>query len=176
MLTFTLDPRRWWPVCVFGRNPLLRGADRVEALIILFAIVVALATVPVAGTVGTAVYVARHQLYAQEAQARHLAARMPTRDNRTAAPDSNAQTKAAEASAVWVDNRGNQVDPPTPTSRAASDGIGAAAAVLLGVVAAATALVAVTHSRLSRMRDAQWEHELRCLANKDDGRNNRSYG
>jgi hypothetical protein len=189
VLTFTLDPRCWWLVRAFCRNPLIRGSDRVEALIVGFVIVVSLVVVPVAGAVGTAVYDARHQLYAHEAQTRHPAAATVIGDSATHPPDSgNAvparrtaalagkAAKADEASKVWVDNDGNQVDPPTPTSHAAADGIRAAAAILLSVVVAAT-LVAVAHSRLSRMRDAQWERDLRCgLANEDDGRNNRSYG
>lgn len=33
MLTFTLDPRRWWLVCAFGRNPLVRASDPVASLV-----------------------------------------------------------------------------------------------------------------------------------------------
>jgi hypothetical protein len=71
VLTFTLDPRCWWIVRSFGRNPLIRLTDRVEALVVMFAIIVSLVAAPVAGAVGTAVYGARHQLYAEEAQTRH---------------------------------------------------------------------------------------------------------
>ena len=39
MLVFTLDPRRWWIARPLSRNPLLRAADRLEALIILVVIV-----------------------------------------------------------------------------------------------------------------------------------------
>lgn len=188
MLTFTLDARRWWPICAFCRNPLLRGIDRVEALVIMFAIVVSLAAVPVAGAVGTAVYDARRQLYAEEARTPHPSAATVIGISATDAPDSETtepgrgtagladnSAKAHEATKVWVVNNGNRAD-PTPTSRAAVDGITAGAAALLIVVTAAASLVAVTHSRLNRMRDAQWERELRCLVNDDGGRNNRTYG
>jgi hypothetical protein len=37
VLTFTLDPRCWWIVRSFGRNPLIRFTDRVEALVVMFA-------------------------------------------------------------------------------------------------------------------------------------------
>jgi hypothetical protein len=33
VLTFTLDPRRWWLVCAFGRNPLVRANDPVASLV-----------------------------------------------------------------------------------------------------------------------------------------------
>ena len=55
MLTFTLDPRRWPLMCAFWRNPLVHVTDRLEALVILLAIVVSLLAAPVAGAVGTAV-------------------------------------------------------------------------------------------------------------------------
>src|SRR5271167_1416735 len=71
MDTFTLDPRCWRIGRIFGRNPLLRRADRIEALVMLVALVVALVAVPVAGVVGTAVYGARDSQYAQEAHERH---------------------------------------------------------------------------------------------------------
>ena len=71
METFTLNPRRWWILRLLGRNPLLRTADRIEALVIVSAAVVSLLAIPVAGAVGTATYDARHSLYTKEAQMRH---------------------------------------------------------------------------------------------------------
>ena len=47
MLAFTLDPRRWWIARPLSRNPLLRAADRLEALIILVVIVGWLLVVPI---------------------------------------------------------------------------------------------------------------------------------
>jgi len=71
METFTLDPRCWRIGRIFGRNPLLRRADRVEALVMLVALVVSLVAIPVAGGAGAVVYVARDSRYAQEARERH---------------------------------------------------------------------------------------------------------
>lgn len=56
METFTLDPRCWRITRVFGRNPLLRRTDRVEALIMVVALAVSLIAVPVAGVVGAVTY------------------------------------------------------------------------------------------------------------------------
>ena len=60
VLTFTLDPRCWWIVRSFGRNSLIRVTDRVESLVVMFAVIVALVAAPVAGAVGTGVYGALH--------------------------------------------------------------------------------------------------------------------
>lgn len=189
MLTFRLGPRCWWIVRCFGRNSLIRLSDRVEALVVMFAIIASLVAAPVAGAVGTAVYGARHQLYAEQAQALHPGAAAPSghsltaahgcgpaRHARCSAADAGNPDKTAAASDVWVGNDGQQVDASTPTSRAAADGIGAAVAILFTVVAAAATLVALAHWRLSRIRDGQWERELRCLIDDGGGRNDRSYG
>ncbi|HWY01834.1 MAG TPA: hypothetical protein VNY55_18730 [Mycobacterium sp.] len=71
METFTLDPRCWPIGRIFGSNPLLRRADRIEALVMLVALVVSLVAIPVAGGAGAVVYVARDSRYAQEARERH---------------------------------------------------------------------------------------------------------
>jgi hypothetical protein len=46
MLAFTPDPGRWWIAGPLGRNPLLRAADRLEALLNLVVIVGWLLVVP----------------------------------------------------------------------------------------------------------------------------------
>ncbi|MDT5146984.1 MAG: hypothetical protein QOC58_1629, partial [Mycobacterium sp.] len=71
METFTLDPRRWRVARIVGRNPLLRRSDRIEALVVLLALVASLAVIPLAGVVGAVAYGTRECLYSQEAQERH---------------------------------------------------------------------------------------------------------
>ncbi|WP_375481467.1 hypothetical protein [uncultured Mycobacterium sp.] len=181
MLRFTLDPWRWWPVRWFTRNPLVRKSDRVEALVIMFAIMASLGAAPVAGAVGSAVYAAGHQLYAHEALTRHPGTESAVGSNRTERVDPGTavpvdQAKADQTSKVWIDNDGKQVAPPTPTSVAATEGIIAAAATLLAVVIPVATFALCVHSRLRRIRYAEWERELRCLVSDDGGRNNRSYG
>jgi len=156
VLTFTLDPRRWSLVCAFGRNPLVRGTNRFETLIIVLVVAASLLTVPIAGAVGTAVYDARRQQYAAEVQA-----------ERTADPIANSRAKAVGATDVWLNNA---------TAHAGIDGACAGAAILLSAVAAAATLVTITYLLLTRMRNANWERELRCLANDNGGRNNKGYG
>jgi hypothetical protein len=63
----------------------------------------------------------------------------PAGHARWSAADAGNPAKAAQASDVWVGNDGKQVNAPTPTSRAAADGIRRDVAILLPkVVAAAT--------------------------------------
>lgn len=62
----------WWPMRrLFSRNPLVRGADRLEAVVVLMAVAVSLIALPFAAAVGTAVHDSRNRVYAQQAQSRH---------------------------------------------------------------------------------------------------------
>ncbi|GFG49215.1 hypothetical protein CQY20_30595 [Mycolicibacterium agri] len=70
MDTLTL---RWpcWPTPrAFTRNPLVRTVDRVEAVVVLMAVAVALMAIPVVAAIGTAVHDARSHVYAEQAQTR----------------------------------------------------------------------------------------------------------
>jgi hypothetical protein len=195
METFTVDPRRWWIGRLFSRNPLLRFIDRIEALAIVLAIGLSLLGLSVAGAVGTDVYAARGSTYAHEAQTRHPVSATVTETSAAAvASDSGTvdgqarwQTdgvthtgrfeslvplKVGDRVGFWVDGNGNEVDPPTPTSRAGFDAISVAAPIELVVVAAAAALVAATRWWLDRIRDARWESDLKVLADGGGGRAN----
>ena len=190
METFTLDPRCWRVGYIFGRNPLIRRADRIEALITLAALVVSLLAIPVAGVVGAAVYGAHESRYAQEAHERHVVmatvidkgieksgmtvvdARWPVATGEHTGPvELTTAVNAGDRVQIWVDKDGNQVDPPTPTWHAVSDAYGAALAILLSVGVGMTSVLSGVRSRLDRARDAHWEHELRCLE-EDGGRTN----
>jgi hypothetical protein len=71
MHNFVLHRRRWVGRA-FGRNPLLRRPDRVEASVILAAFLLALAVFPFCVAQGVDVYRARAQLYAAQSHARHM--------------------------------------------------------------------------------------------------------
>src|SRR4051812_17830613 len=72
MNTFTVRLPRW-PVLLrlAGRDPLVRTTDRIEALVVVLAVVVSLLAIPIAAAVGTAVYDARRQTYAEQADTLH---------------------------------------------------------------------------------------------------------
>jgi hypothetical protein len=178
MLAFTLDPRRWWIARPLGRNPLLRAADRLEALLILVVIVCWLLVVPITGAVGTAIYDGRHRLYAEEALTRHrVVATVVEGTDRCRAPASvqAVWTPAGEEgigslsfdteakSGVWVDADGNCVAPPTPTTQAVPDALCGALSILLSAMVVTALVLILMRSRLDRIRDTQWERELRGI-------------
>ncbi len=190
METFTLDPRCWGIGRIFGRNPLLRRADRIEALVTLVALVVSLVAIPVAGVGGAAVYGVHDSRYAQQARERHavmatvadtgifgsgatvVQATWPVAaGERTGSLHLTTAAKVGERIDIWVDKDDNPVAPPTPTWHAVGDAVTTAMATLLIVGVGMTSLVGGVRSRLDRARDAQWERELRCLE-EDGGRTN----
>jgi hypothetical protein len=191
METFTLDPRCWRIGYIFGRNPLIRRADRIEALVTLAALVVSLLAIPIAGVVAAAVYSAHESSYAQEAHERHTVmatvihkgiensgmtvvdARWPAATGEHTGPlELTTAVSVGERVQIWVDKDGNQVDPPTPTWHAVGDAYGPALAILLSVGVGITSVLSFVRSRLDRARDADWERQLRCLE-EDGGRRNR---
>lgn len=190
METFVLDPRCWRIGRIVGRNPLLRGADRVEAAVVLVALVASLVAIPVAGVLAATVYGIQKTAYTQQAHERHTVtatvtsagndgaattavhARWPVGvGERSAMLHLTVAGKPGEHIGIWVDNDGNPVAPPTPTWHALSGAIATALATLLIVGLWLTFLVTRVGSRLDRARDAQWERELRCLQ-EDGGRTN----
>jgi len=160
METFTLSFSRCWCVRAFGRNPLVRFSDRVEAAILVLVFATALFATPVAGAIGTAVYGTRAQLYAEQVKMRHTVAATTIVDS-TLIVDQNAQVfptevgwrandvehvgsvdlahavEAGDQVDVWVDASGARVPAPTPTWRAGID------ATFCGVAAWLTAMAGI---------------------------------
>jgi hypothetical protein len=190
MLAFTLDPGRWWIARPLGRNPLLRAADRLEALLVLVVIVGWLLVVPITGAVGTAIYDGRHRLYAEEALSRHRVVatvievtaktagryRAPASvqavwpgagGERTGSFFLDTAVKSGDRLSIWVDADGNPVLPPTPTTQAVPDALGGAISILLSAVLVTALVLSLMRYCLDRMRDTQWERELRAI--KDYG-------
>ncbi len=183
METFTFDPRRWRVARVFGRNPLLRRTDRIEALVVLVALAVSLIGVPIAGVVGAVTYGARDRVYTQEAHDRHrvaatvadargedlgltvVQARWPgPGGERGGTLELTEHAKAGGTVDIWVDGAGNPAVPPTPTWLAAGEAVGVAVVTALAVTMAMGAVVSVVRSRLDRVRDALWERDIELLA------------
>ena len=186
MLAFTLDPGRWWIARPLGRNPLLRAADRLEALLILVVIVGWLLVVPIAGAVGTAIYDGRHRLYAEQVLTRHrvvatvvegtaatagrCSAPASVQAGWTAAGEEGVGSLSFDTAgtsgdplSIWVDADGNCVPPPTSTTQAAPDALCGALSILLSAMAVTALALILMRSCLDRMRDTQWERELRAI-------------
>ncbi|HTY32135.1 hypothetical protein [Mycobacterium sp.] len=191
MQTFTIDPRRWRIGRIFGRNPLLRRADRIEAVVTVIALLASLIALPVACVVGAMAYGARAHFYAQEAHERHLVtatvadarrgdfgttvvqASWPlAAGKRTATLQLSSPAEAGESIELWVDKDGKASSPPTPTWHAVGDAVGIAGAIALIAAVGIASLVAGVRWWLDRARDAQWDRDIRCLVD-GGGRTNR---
>lgn len=190
MQTLTFDPHRWWMARVVSRNPLIRHTDRLEVVAMIVAIVLSLAAIPVAAAVGTTVFESQHRLYVQQAQTRHLVVATVTeesagagtadvmaswiteRGGRAGAVEWNAPVKRGDRIPVWVDISGNAVDRPTPAADAGFDAAAAGAIIVLAVLAMAGSLAGAARCWLDRIRDGQWESELRTVVGDDGGRTN----
>jgi hypothetical protein len=187
----------WWVLRACGRNPLVRGVDRLELLIIALGIMGVVVAAACAGALGTAVHDARSRVYIAQAQTRHTAIARAIDDSTIVvgvddytATMVNARwqadgaehtgrftvagaVKTGDPLRIWIDGGGNPVDAPTPRSQAGLDAIGVAYAVWQMVTLAGAGLVWWGRSRLERRRDSAWERDIRCLVDDDDGRTTR---
>jgi hypothetical protein len=188
---------RWRLLRACRRHPLVRGIDRVELLIVVLGILVALVSVAYAGALGTAVHDARSRVYIAQAQTRHTLIATATEDSTIVSrvDDSTATrvnarwqvdgtehsgifnwghaVKTGDPLMIWVDRNGDRVDAPAPTSQAVEDAVGVAYVAWQTVVLVTAALVWLGRSYLDRRRDSAWERDIRCLIDNDGGRTNR---
>src|SRR5262245_11383352 len=63
---FSLRPPRWLGLIV-SRNPLVRGLDRLEALVTVVAVALAMLTLPVVAAMATESYYTQRAVYAEQA-------------------------------------------------------------------------------------------------------------
>jgi hypothetical protein len=184
----------WWVLRAAGRNPLVRGSDRLELLIVSVGILVVVVAAACAGALGTAVHDARSRVYIAQAQTRHTvvaeaiddssivlgvhdntATRVVARwhvngTEHTGSVALDRAVKPGDPLTIWVDRSGNRVDAPTPTSQAGVDAAVAAIAAWQTVALAAAGLIWWGRWRLDRRRDSAWEREIRCLIHDNGGR------
>jgi hypothetical protein len=187
----------WWVLRACGRNPLVRGIDRLELVIVALGILVVVVAAACAGALGTAVHDARSRVYIAQAQTRHTVTARAIDDSTVVlGVDDNAATKVnarwqvngtehtgslnwddavktGDPLTIWVDRNGDSVDAPTPISQAAVDAVGVAYVAWQSVALAAAGLICWGRSRLDRRRDSAWERDIRCLIDDDGGRTNR---
>lgn len=174
---------------LFGRNPLVRVSDRVEALVSVLAVVLSLLTLPIAAAVGTAVYESRSNLYTEQDQNRSTVAATVVEDS--AAPDPWSKTttararwfaagaehtgvvqgrtmlRAGDSVEVWVDEDGAQVSHPVRS--AVDEAVVTALVIWLSVAITATAFCVGTRAVLNRIRHARWQHDFDTLVSLSDG-------
>jgi hypothetical protein len=196
MQSFAIRPMTWPVLRLFSRNPLIRSCDRIETAVVTLAVSLVVIAAACAGVVGTIIHDTESQKFLQQAQTRHAVVATAIDDSKPAASsETTASTvharwqlnginhagvlgwdyavKADDSLQIWVDGDGRRVDRPTPVERAAADALSAAVVGWLIVVLAAAQVVYVVRAHVNRMRDAQWDREIRYLV-EDDGRTNRS--
>jgi hypothetical protein len=195
MQTFTIGLGHSWWIQAVRRNPLVRRSDRIEFLVVMFAVLFTIAAIPAAGAIGTFVHDARMQIYAEEALTRHeviatavdvgVIVGQPTDVSFTARAKWSAsgrrhtgvvrwsgRAEIGDQQAIWVNDAGEYVGAPSASSRAAGDAVAIATVVWFGVVGVAAGLVYVVRCSLNRWRYAQWDHQINAFR-ANDGRTNR---
>lgn len=103
--------RRRWVSRAFGRNPLLRWTDRVEACVILVGVLLAVSALPICMAAGVTVYRTHARIYATELQTRHVVAASVAA---ISSPAQNPRSTTKVILAVWADGiggaRGGEVE------------------------------------------------------------------
>lgn len=182
-----------WLVRVLGRNPLVRGSDRTEAVITALLAIVLILFIPIAGAVGTSVHATqmsyltqalatRHQVTAEvvgkstgSADPREMGNLTPLRwtvgneVHETVVRSEDSRLRG-DTMTIWVDDRGERVPEPPDSSDAALAAVVAAISVWLGAAAATVGLLTLLRIVLNRRRYAAWEQELDELADGDGKR------
>jgi hypothetical protein len=192
----SLALRGRWVAHAFGRNPLIRRTDRLEAVAVLMVIVIALLAIPFAVHVGSETYITRMRTITEQAQTRHPVDAVAVGDSlprvgpytrprsvrvqwregthtRTEVVAYPAVVKAGAPLTVWLDDTGKVVAAPGKPTAAKSDAAAQTAVVWLGAVALSVLVARALRRWLDRCRARAWERELQLLAHNDDGWANR---
>jgi hypothetical protein len=192
MQSFIIRPMTRPALRLFSRNPLIRTSDRIESAVVALALLVVVIAAACAGVVGTIIHDTETQSLRQQERTRHVVVAKAVDDSKPAvSPKPTASTlharwqfngidhadaivwdhalKAGEPLQIWVDDNGNRVDQPTPVAAADMDAVTVAVAEWLIVAFAAGLVVAAVGAHAARMRDAQWERDIRCLVEDNGG-------
>ena len=196
METFTFGLGNGWWFRALGRNPLVRRSDRIEALMVVLAVLLTVVAIPIAGAIGTSVHDMRTRQYAEEAQTKHQVTATAIKDG-TVGMDGEKDVFTAKATwsvagqphtgevvwpnrprigaqqSIWIDAIGKNVMPPSSPSRATADALAMAASVFFGVAGASAGLVYVVRRQLDRWRYAEWDRELYGTRESRDRRKNK---
>lgn len=195
MQTFTLGLGSWMR-CLVGKNPLVRGSDRVEAMAVLVAVLVSLLSVPVVGAVATATNDSLTRHYAVERATRHQVTATVTEDSllaplsyerpfltpvrwtfdgaeRTAKIRTHRMRAGAQTS-IWVDAKGEPTSAPLPDDAAATEAVVTGFGLWFAAVGVSSAAFTVLRLRLNRSRAAAWDRALEDLVD-NGGRSDQRY-
>jgi hypothetical protein len=183
------------PIIWFARrvglapSPLRRSVDRVESLLVMGAILLAVAALPVAVATGRATYDGALRTAATQAAASSQVGATLVQDAPDVTDSSGAvatspalavwttadgsvrsgQVNAPAGSpawatvSIWIDPQGQPVSPPLTTEQAAGRGLVTGVLAELAVILALAGVVTLLRWPLNRRRDADWENEWRTV-------------
>lgn len=172
----------------WGRNPLRRRSDRIENVVVLGAIVLALASIPLSLEIGSLVYQGNLAVVAaQHAADRQIPATLlqstavdPAAIGSTTVPvtarwtrpdggTTTGQIRVAEDTPsgaivrIWVDPTGNPIDPPLTEGQAWGRGALAFTGAVVALAMLLSAAVSLVRALLNRRRIADWDTEWRHI-------------
>jgi hypothetical protein len=184
-----------WYLRALGFNPLVRVADRLEALTVLNVLIAALIAFPVAMSTAALVHDSGMRTAAEQSHGRHSVEALvvdgtglPTdldtpayvraqwREGsqlRTEQVLSPAIIKAGDQMKIWLDNNGEVVAAPLKPGDAEFNAIVAAMSSWIAIVGCCALAAFFIRRALDRTRERAWERELNLLAHNDDGWANR---
>lgn len=184
-----------WYLRALGRHPLIRTADRLEALAVLGVLLAAVFAAPAAVSAGMQVHDASVRTAEHQAQTRHAVTatvtagvgaptdmetpayvRVQWREGtqmRTESVVGTATIQPGDQLTVWLDERGKVVTAPLRAEDAALTATAAAVAFWISIVTCCALVAYLVGRGLDRARDRAWERELLLLAHNDDGWANR---
>ncbi|MFI9450731.1 hypothetical protein [Amycolatopsis sp. NPDC052450] len=175
------------------RNPLVRWSDRLEAALMLGAVLLALLAIPFAAAAGSAAYADGRERAAEQAVDRQattavlLADAPPVHVRLDGVPLEEKAEVAARWTGpggliregvvtvdtgmvtgnevrIWLDARGHPVDAPVTDTDALSQGIGVGTGLWLGWLTVVATVFLACRAALGRSRAAEWAREWQRMA------------
>jgi hypothetical protein len=197
MDSFIIRPTTWPVLRIFSRNPLVRTSDRIDAAVVPLAVFLVIVAAACAGVLGTVAHDVESRRYLEEAKTRYAVTATAVDDSTPGVIPEPAAFKVAvrwrangvdhtdlvtwdqpvKAGAplmIWVGADGNRVDAPTPPALAGANAILTAAVSWWVMFLIAAMAVSAVRARTAQMRNSQWDRDIRCLVDDEDGRTNHS--
>lgn len=185
--------RRWWRLVRAGRNTLARRSDRVEAGLLVAAIIWCLTAVPVAVSVGSLVRAHELPVVLGQMAERHQASAVTLADSAPAAaglaitmsqqvpgrwrgPDGQDRTGNVPVNPgsatgtvvpIWLDRDGRVTAPPMTPVDADAAAWGSGFLFFSGAFAAAAGGIWFARRLLDRRRARQWEREWESFMSEE---------
>lgn len=185
--------RRWWRLVRAGRNPLARRTDRVEAGLLVAAVIWCLAAVPVSVAIGSLVHARELPVALGQMSERRQATAVTLADSapvpaglaitpsqqipgrwhgpdgrdRTGNVPAEPGTAAGSIVPIWVDGDGMITPPPMTPVDADAAAWGSGFFVFSGALGAAAGLIWFARRVLDRRRARQWDREWESFMSKE---------